>query len=107
MRELGIAVLALVGELDPQIEQCCPASRGFISLFGVSTMDGILLVFYIRRNLDEGHDKEESITGGAQVAGDAGNPQAGTGGIRAFPDLARRIAAKSLAPSYRRLAQAG
>ena len=30
------------------------AAVGFISLFGVSAMDGILLVSYIRRNLDEG-----------------------------------------------------
>ena len=30
------------------------AAIGFISLFGVSTMDGILLVSNIRRNLDEG-----------------------------------------------------
>ena len=30
------------------------AAVGFISLFGVSAMDGILLVSYIRRNMDEG-----------------------------------------------------
>jgi cobalt-zinc-cadmium resistance protein CzcA len=30
------------------------AAVGFISLFGVATMDGILLVSYIRRNMDEG-----------------------------------------------------
>ena len=30
------------------------AAIGFISLFGVSAMDGILLVSYIRRNMDEG-----------------------------------------------------
>ena len=30
------------------------AAIGFISLFGVSAMDGILLVSYIRRNIDEG-----------------------------------------------------
>lgn len=43
------------------------AAVGFISLFGVSAMDGILLVSYIRRNLDEGHDKEEAIIGAAQT----------------------------------------
>src|SRR3954453_19896105 len=31
------------------------AAIGFISLFGVSAMDGILLISYIRRNLDHGH----------------------------------------------------
>ncbi|MBI3704426.1 MAG: efflux RND transporter permease subunit [Rhizobiales bacterium] len=43
------------------------AAVGFISLFGVSAMDGILLVSYIRRALDEGHDKEEAIIGAAQT----------------------------------------
>jgi cobalt-zinc-cadmium resistance protein CzcA len=37
------------------------AAIGFISLFGVSAMDGILLVSYIRRNLDQGHDGEHAI----------------------------------------------
>ena len=37
------------------------AAIGFISLFGVSAMDGILLVSYIRRNLEEGHDTEQAI----------------------------------------------
>ena len=36
------------------------AAIGFISLFGVSTMDGILLVSNIRRNLDEGLGVEEA-----------------------------------------------
>jgi cobalt-zinc-cadmium resistance protein CzcA len=43
------------------------AAVGFISLFGVSAMDGILLVSYIRLNMDEGHDKEEAIIGAAQT----------------------------------------
>jgi len=43
------------------------AAVGFISLFGVSAMDGILLVSYIRRNLDEGLGKEEAIIGAAQA----------------------------------------
>lgn len=43
------------------------AAVGFISLFGVSAMDGILLVSYMRRGLDEGHDKEEAIIGAAQT----------------------------------------
>jgi cobalt-zinc-cadmium resistance protein CzcA len=39
------------------------AAVGFISLFGVSAMDGILLVSYIRRRLDEGFGKDEAIIG--------------------------------------------
>src|SRR5262245_43471212 len=37
------------------------AAVGFISLFGVSTMDGVLLVSYIRRNLEEGYGRDEAI----------------------------------------------
>ena len=37
------------------------AAVGFISLFGVSAMDGILLVSYIRRNLEKGLGSEEAI----------------------------------------------
>ena len=37
------------------------AAVGFISLFGVSAMDGILLVSYIRNNLEEGIDLETAI----------------------------------------------
>jgi cobalt-zinc-cadmium resistance protein CzcA len=37
------------------------AAIGFVSLFGVSTMDGVLLVSYIRRNLDGGFGREEAI----------------------------------------------
>jgi cobalt-zinc-cadmium resistance protein CzcA len=38
------------------------AAVGFISLFGVSAMDGILLVSYIRKNLEEeGMDRDEAI----------------------------------------------
>jgi cobalt-zinc-cadmium resistance protein CzcA len=43
------------------------AAVGFISLFGVSTMDGVLLVSYIRRRLDEGFGKDEAIIGAAQI----------------------------------------
>jgi cobalt-zinc-cadmium resistance protein CzcA len=43
------------------------AAVGFISLFGVSAMDGILLVSYIRRNMDEGMGTEESIVDAAQT----------------------------------------
>jgi cobalt-zinc-cadmium resistance protein CzcA len=37
------------------------AAVGFISLFGVSAMDGILLVSYIRRNMDEGLSTDDAI----------------------------------------------
>jgi cobalt-zinc-cadmium resistance protein CzcA len=43
------------------------AAVGFISLFGVSAMDGILLVSYIRRNMDEGLSREEGIISAAQT----------------------------------------
>ena len=37
------------------------AAVGFISLFGVSAMDGILLMSYIRRDIDEGMGTEDAI----------------------------------------------
>src|SRR5207249_4729353 len=37
------------------------AAVGFISLFGVSAMDGILLVSYIRRDIDSGMGSEDAI----------------------------------------------
>jgi heavy metal efflux system protein len=43
------------------------AAVGFISLFGVSAMDGILLVSYIRRRLDEGFGKDEAIISSAKA----------------------------------------
>jgi len=43
------------------------AAVGFISLFGVSAMDGILLVSYIRRAMDEGLGRDEAIIGAAQT----------------------------------------
>jgi cobalt-zinc-cadmium resistance protein CzcA len=43
------------------------AAVGFISLFGVAAMDGILLVSYIRRAMDEGMATEAAIL----QAGDA------------------------------------
>src|SRR6185312_6918047 len=43
------------------------AAVGFISLFGVSAMDGILLVSYIRRAVEEGTGSEEAIMTAASV----------------------------------------
>src|SRR5437868_1668101 len=43
------------------------AAIGFVSLFGVSAMDGILLISYIRRNLDQGHDVDAAIIGAGET----------------------------------------
>jgi heavy metal efflux system protein len=43
------------------------AAVGFISLFGVSAMDGILLVSYIRRNIEEGMGTEAGIIHAAET----------------------------------------
>jgi cobalt-zinc-cadmium resistance protein CzcA len=43
------------------------AAIGFISLFGVAAMDGILLVSYIRRNMDEGRGREDAIIGAGET----------------------------------------
>ena len=37
------------------------AAVGFISLLGVSAMDGILLISYIRKNVDEGMSTQEAV----------------------------------------------
>jgi len=46
-----------VAELNASVS----AAVGFISLFGVSAMDGILLVSYIRRALEDGMGTEQAI----------------------------------------------
>jgi cobalt-zinc-cadmium resistance protein CzcA len=43
------------------------AAVGFISLFGVSAMDGILLMSYIRRDIEEGMGTEEAIIRAAET----------------------------------------
>jgi heavy metal efflux system protein len=43
------------------------AAIGFISLFGVSSMDGILLISYINRNLDAGFGTDEAIITAAET----------------------------------------
>ncbi len=43
------------------------AAVGFISLFGVSAMDGILLISYIRRGIDEGMGSEDAIITAAET----------------------------------------
>ena len=43
------------------------AAVGFISLFGVSAMDGILLISYIRKNIDQGMDTDHAIVDASQT----------------------------------------
>jgi cobalt-zinc-cadmium resistance protein CzcA len=43
------------------------AAIGFISLFGVSAMDGILLVSYIRKNIGEGLPRDDAIIRAGQT----------------------------------------
>jgi heavy metal efflux system protein len=43
------------------------AAVGFISLFGVSAMDGILLVSYIRSGIEQGRGSENAIINAAQT----------------------------------------
>src|SRR6187401_3578770 len=43
------------------------AAVGFISLFGVSAMDGILLISYIRRDIEEGMGTEDAIIRAAET----------------------------------------
>src|SRR5262249_23211452 len=43
------------------------AAIGFISLFGVSAMDGILLISYIRKNMDEGLPRDDAIIRAGQT----------------------------------------
>jgi cobalt-zinc-cadmium resistance protein CzcA len=43
------------------------AAIGFISLFGVAAMDGILLVSYIRRGMDEGLGRDEAIVNAGET----------------------------------------
>jgi cobalt-zinc-cadmium resistance protein CzcA len=43
------------------------AAIGFISLFGVSAMDGILLISYIRRNLEHGDTVEAAVVSAGET----------------------------------------
>jgi heavy metal efflux system protein len=51
----------ILGLFIAELNFSVSAAIGFISLFGVAAMDGILLVSYIRRNMDEGQGREEAI----------------------------------------------
>jgi cobalt-zinc-cadmium resistance protein CzcA len=43
------------------------AAIGFISLFGVSAMDGILLMSYVRRNIEAGADNAAAVVGAGET----------------------------------------
>jgi Cu/Ag efflux pump CusA len=60
--QLGILGLYVAG-----LNASVSAAVGFISLFGVSAMDGILLVSYIRRGIDEGRGSENAIIHAAET----------------------------------------
>ena len=51
----------ILGLFVAELNFSVSAAIGFISLFGVAAMDGILLVSYIRRNMDEGQGREDAI----------------------------------------------
>src|SRR5712671_3700608 len=51
----------ILGLIVADLNFSISAAIGFISLFGVSAMDGILLVSYIRRELEEGAGTEEAV----------------------------------------------
>ena len=48
----------IIGLYVAGLNFCVSAAVGFISLFGVAAMDGILLVNYTRRDIEEGMDPE-------------------------------------------------
>src|SRR5712671_2240363 len=51
----------ILGLIVADLNFSISAAIGFISLLGVSAMDGILLVSYIRRELEEGTGTEEAV----------------------------------------------
>jgi cobalt-zinc-cadmium resistance protein CzcA len=51
----------IIGLYVADLNASVSAAVGFISLFGVSAMDGILLVSYIRKNLDQGMNTDAAI----------------------------------------------
>ncbi len=55
------------GSMSAGLNFSVSAAVGFISLFGVSAMDGILLVSYIRRDLEEGMGTEDAIIHAAEA----------------------------------------
>jgi cobalt-zinc-cadmium resistance protein CzcA len=44
-----------------------PASVGFIALWGIAVLNGVVLVSYIRKLRDEGHSQEEAVREGTRL----------------------------------------
>jgi len=66
MAQLPVACLGgIVGLILTGTPFSISAAVGFISIFGIAVMDGILLSFYIRQLWDEGHPFVESIIMGS------------------------------------------
>src|SRR5262245_38975979 len=66
----GIPFAVAAGILGPYVaglNASVSAAVGFISLFGVSAMDGILLVSYIRRDIEQGVGTEQAIIRSAET----------------------------------------
>jgi heavy metal efflux system protein len=58
----GIVALWLTGEY-----LSVPASVGFINLFGVAVLNGIVLVSYMNKLREDGHSLDEAVTSGAML----------------------------------------
>ena len=56
----GVVALWLTGEY-----LSVPASVGFINLFGVAVLNGIVLVSYMNKLREDGHSLDEAVTSGA------------------------------------------
>ena len=57
----------ILGLIVADLNFSISAAIGFISLLGVSAMDGILLVSYIRREIEEGAGTEEAVLNAGQT----------------------------------------
>ena len=67
MAQIPVACLGgIIGLLITGTPFSVSAAVGFISIFGIAVMDGILLSFYIRRLWEEGHPFVESIIMGSE-----------------------------------------
>ena len=58
----GVLALAVTGEY-----LSVPASVGFIALWGIAVLNGVVLVSYIRKLRDEGFDTREAVVEGARL----------------------------------------
>jgi heavy metal efflux system protein len=67
MAQIPVACLGgIIGLLITGTPFSVSAAVGFISIFGIAVMDGILLSFYIRRLWEQGHPFVESIIMGSE-----------------------------------------